>query len=204
MIIISVGHFYDLQIEELWISFGFGNHYSQIPAVANSLLADNAKALVMFNVISGCDTVPSILCKWKKSTWSTWIVCPAVTGDFTTLSSQSEEVDPHNMTAINRFITIIITMDNRIPGRLMRRGSSSSTKGLRLLGAFLQPKLLSWKTWNKQCTTQVMCGHWLLCQLQICPVQIYEGGLHMTQGGSWCWCWNDDSLKRWIHFIVDL
>jgi len=102
VVIISVGHFHDLHIEELWISFGVGNHFRHIPVhdIPNSLLAEKSKAMMMFHAISGCDTVSSFLGKGKKSAWSAWTVCPAVTGAFTTLISQPEEVDPQSMTEI--------------------------------------------------------------------------------------------------------
>jgi len=72
VVIISVGHFFDLHIEELWISFGVGNQFNHIPvhAIANSLQAEKSKAMMMFHAISGCDTISSFLGKGKKSAWS--------------------------------------------------------------------------------------------------------------------------------------
>ena len=109
VVIISIGHFHDFHIEQFWISFGVGNHNCHTPvhAVANSLLAEKSKAMMIFHAISGCDTVSSFLGKGKKSAWSAWTDCPAVTGAFTTLSSQPEEVDPQSMTGIQRCTTIM-------------------------------------------------------------------------------------------------
>jgi hypothetical protein len=109
VVIISVGHFHDLHIEELWISFGVGNHFHHIPvrAITNSLQAKNSKAMMIFHAIGGCDSVSSFLGKEKKSVWSAWSACPAVTSAFTTLSSQPEEVDPQSMTELERFIIIM-------------------------------------------------------------------------------------------------
>jgi len=61
----------------------------------------------MFHAISGCDTVSSFLGKGKKSAWSAWTACPAVTGAFATLSSQPEEVDPQSMAELERFIIVM-------------------------------------------------------------------------------------------------
>jgi len=63
--------------------------------------------MMMFHAISGCDTVCSFLGKGKKSAWSAWTACPAVTGAFTTLSSQPEEIDTQSMTELKRFTIIM-------------------------------------------------------------------------------------------------
>ena len=66
--------------------------------IANSLQAETSKAMMIFHEISRCDTVSSFLREGKKSAWSAWTACPAVTGAFMTLSLQPEEVYPQSMT----------------------------------------------------------------------------------------------------------
>ena len=63
--------------------------------------------MMIFHEISRCDTVSSFLREGKKSAWSAWTACPAVTGAFMTLSLQPEEVDPQSMTELDRFLIIM-------------------------------------------------------------------------------------------------
>jgi len=63
-----------------------------------------SKAMMMLQAISGWATMSSFLIKGKKSPWSAWTACPAVTGVFTTLPSQPEEVDSQTITHLERFI----------------------------------------------------------------------------------------------------
>ncbi|KAK2153884.1 hypothetical protein LSH36_282g03051 [Paralvinella palmiformis] len=105
VVIISVGHFHDLHFEELWISFGIGNHFC--PISVHSF------------------TVSSFLGNGKKSAWSAWTVCPAVTRAFTTLSLQPEDVDPQTMTELERFIIIIYSRVDEARNKLSTQGSAT-------------------------------------------------------------------------------
>ena len=58
VVVLAVGHFQSLDIEELWINFGFGKHYRNIAAHAISrFLNERAKALIMFHALTGCHSV---------------------------------------------------------------------------------------------------------------------------------------------------
>ena len=105
VVIISVGHFHDLHFEELWISFGIGNHFC--PISVHSF------------------TVSSFLGNGKKSAWSAWTVCPAVTRAFTTLSLKPEDVDPQTMTELERFIIIIYSRVDEARNKLSTQGSAT-------------------------------------------------------------------------------
>jgi len=108
VVILAVGHYHALGIDELLVSFGFGKHFRHIPihAIANNI-GMKANALMFFHAISGCDTVSSFLGHGKKSAWLAWTVCPAVTEAFLALSSQPEEVDSQTLNDIERFIVVM-------------------------------------------------------------------------------------------------
>ena len=171
MVIIFVGHFHDLHIEELWISCGVGNHLRHISVheIANSLQAE--KSMMMFHAISGRDAVSSFLGKWKK---------PIGLHGLLVLLTSSRS--PRNQTKIE---IVVITMYSRTC--TLRRVNEamkqlSTPSGLRLLRIYLQLKLFSFNTWKEQCTKQVMCGHKFL--YQICPVLSYGDRLQLTRDGS--------------------
>ena len=67
VVVLAVAHFQYLDIEELWINFGFGKHFRKIPAHAIArFLNEKAKALMMFHALTGCDTVSSFRGRGKK------------------------------------------------------------------------------------------------------------------------------------------
>ena len=108
VVVLAVGHFQSLDIEELWINFGFGKHYRNIAAHAISrFLNERAKALIMFHALTGCDTVSSFRGRGKKTAWSAWMAYPAVTDTFLSLLSQPEEISPEVLHKIERFVVLM-------------------------------------------------------------------------------------------------
>ena len=58
VVVFAVGHFLSLDIEELWINFGFEKHHRNF--VAHAILRfvnERAKSLIMFHALIGCDSV---------------------------------------------------------------------------------------------------------------------------------------------------
>ena len=68
VVIISIGHVHDFHIEKLWIRFAVGNHNCHIPvhAVANSLLAERSKAMMIFHAIRGVILCPAFSAKERS------------------------------------------------------------------------------------------------------------------------------------------
>ena len=67
IVVLAVGHFQSLNMDELWVHFGVRNRCRYIPAhaLANEL-KEKAKALMMFHALTGCDTVSGFRGKGKK------------------------------------------------------------------------------------------------------------------------------------------
>ena len=108
VVVLAVGLFQALNIEELWINFGVGKNYCHIAAhaIAN-YLNEKAKALIMFHALTGCDTVSSFHGRGKKSAWLAWMAYPEVTNAFISLLSQPAEICPDILKQIERFVVII-------------------------------------------------------------------------------------------------
>ena len=71
VVVLAVGHFQSLNIEELWINFGFGKHYRNNAAhLISRFLNERAKSLIMFHALIGCDTVFGFRGQGKKIAWS--------------------------------------------------------------------------------------------------------------------------------------
>ena len=108
VVVLAVGHFQSLNIEELWIDFGVLKHYRNIAAhdIA-SFLNEKAKALIMFHALTGCDTVSSFRGRGKKTAWSAWMAHPSATDAFESLLSQPEDLTPELIHKIERFVVLM-------------------------------------------------------------------------------------------------
>jgi hypothetical protein len=131
VVVLAVAHFHAIPVDELWVSFGVGNHFRHfaIHAIANNLKREKSKALLLFHALSGCDTVSSFLGRGKKSAWLAWDACPAVTDTFIGLSSEPEEINPQALKEIERFIivmynrTCVLSSVNEARKQLFAQGS---------------------------------------------------------------------------------
>ena len=56
VVVLAIGHFPALRLDELWVRFGVGTHVRQI-AIQEIVKNVNEKAQMLFNAVSGCDTV---------------------------------------------------------------------------------------------------------------------------------------------------
>ncbi len=82
VVVLAIGHFLALRLDELWVSFVVGTHFRQI-AIHEIVKNVNEKVLMFFHAaVSGCDTVSSFLGRWKKSAWLAWSSFLSVTYAF--------------------------------------------------------------------------------------------------------------------------
>ena len=62
---------------------------------------------MLFNAVSGCDTVSSCLGHRKKSAWLAWRSCPSVIDAFFDLSLQPVDVSSETLEGIERFLVVM-------------------------------------------------------------------------------------------------
>ena len=75
-------------MSELWIGFGTGNSYKDIPihVVAYKLGHDKCSALPFFHAFIGCDVTSSMAGIAKENAWNAWASLPEVTDIMITLT----------------------------------------------------------------------------------------------------------------------
>ena len=62
---------------------------------------------MLFNAVSGCDTVSSCLGHGKKSAWLAWRSCPSAIDAFLDLSLQHVDVSPETLEGKERFLVVV-------------------------------------------------------------------------------------------------
>ena len=84
VIVISLYHFFSLDLEELWIEFGTrrNKRYFPIHQFAKSLSEDVCRALPFWFTFTGYDTVSMFAGKRKRTVWNAWESFPEVAKAF--------------------------------------------------------------------------------------------------------------------------
>ena len=100
-------HFFDaLNISDLWIGFGCGKSYRDIPVheIHNALGPQKSLALPLFHALTGCDTTSAFLGHGKKSAWAAWEATPDLTDTLVALTLEPEKInsDPVHMQRLER------------------------------------------------------------------------------------------------------
>jgi hypothetical protein len=119
VVILSI-HFFttfqNLGLIELWVGFGSGKTYTDIPIheVALKLGPDKCKALPFFHAFTGCDLTSSMLGIGKKSGWNAWMSFPQVTETMNSLTENPQELteDSLHMKRIEQFTVLMYSKNS--------------------------------------------------------------------------------------------
>ena len=100
-----------LELSELWIGFGTGKSYKDIPihVVSNELGDKKCSALPFFHAFSGCDVTSSMIGIGKKTAWKAWTSFEEVTETMITLTENPSELseDSKHMHLLERFTVLM-------------------------------------------------------------------------------------------------
>ena len=74
VVIIAISFFEQLQLSELWISFGVGKHLRYLPihSISREIGQEKSKALLAFHALTGCDQTSTFANRGKKTAWDVW------------------------------------------------------------------------------------------------------------------------------------
>ncbi len=111
IVVIAVAQFRQLCLNELWIAFGTGKHFMNIPVhdVAQQLGPDKSLSLPLFHAISGCDTTSSFLGIGKKTAWAAWDAYPDLSATLIALTEDPPllTLDSIHMARLERWTVIM-------------------------------------------------------------------------------------------------
>lgn len=110
VLVIAVGMFFKLNLEQLWLSFGVGKNHRYIPvhSICASLGEVKSFCLPLFHALTGCDQVSFFGGKGKKNAWNTWSKFEELTPCLESLSSSpSVEFVDASFPVIERFVVLL-------------------------------------------------------------------------------------------------
>jgi hypothetical protein len=110
VLVLAIGKYSKLSLEELWVSFGTGKglKYFPVHTIATRLGDDRARALPGFHAFTGCDQTSSFAGKGKKTAWDTWLNFDGVTTAFELMTClPSSTTLTTIMPSLERFVVLM-------------------------------------------------------------------------------------------------
>ena len=135
---------------------------------------------MLFNDVSGCDTVSSCLGNRKKSAWLAWRSCPSAIDAFLDISMQPVDVSYETLERKESFLVVMYS----------RTCSASGVRKelfARVLGQWNQtnqPKRHCCNMCDARNSKRGMRGHRRLFRSLSCLVLHFGGGSHLIRGGN--------------------
>ena len=109
VVILAIAYARKLELQELWIAFGVGNHFRYLPItkITTSLTQQQCEALPFFHAVTRCDTVSYFAGKGKKTAFQAWKSNPEVTEIFRVLPSPQDTVSEEQCRVLERFVVVM-------------------------------------------------------------------------------------------------
>ena len=108
IVVLAVRFFGHLRLRELWIGFGSGKTYRDIPVhtICANIGPSKSLALPLFHSLTGCDTTSQFFGHGKKTAWGAWNSSPRLTETLVELTDNPELLTPESvhMQRIERFV----------------------------------------------------------------------------------------------------
>ena len=95
VVVLIINIFHDLGLSELWVGFGTGPSYKDIPIhhISQLLGRQRCKVLPLFHAITRCDVVSAMFGIGKKTVWNAWTAYPEVNDTLVAITQ-----DPNSFT----------------------------------------------------------------------------------------------------------
>lgn len=84
VVVLAISFFLELGLSELWVGFGSGKNYKDIPIhqISQILGPQKCEVLPLFHALTGCDVVSAMFGIGKRTAWNAWAAFPEVTETF--------------------------------------------------------------------------------------------------------------------------
>ena len=162
VVVLSIHFFSDLGLSELWIGFGSGKSYKDIPIhiITEMMGLQRCNALTFFHAFTGCDVVSSMMGIGKKTAWNAWVQFPEITTTFTVITDDptSLTLDSLHMNRLER-LTVMMYSKNCSAQSVNEARKLMFTHGLKSLDSIPLLKMLFTSTPNVLFTLQDSCGN---------------------------------------------
>ena len=117
VVVLAIHHFHQLKLSELWIGFGSGKTFRDIPIhhVSRELGPQRCQALLFFHSFTGCDVTSAMFGVGKKTAWNAWATFLEVTNTFIAITQDptSLTLDSLHMQRLERLTVLMYSKNCR-------------------------------------------------------------------------------------------
>jgi len=195
VVTLAIYHFHELGLTELWVGFGSGKTFKEIPIhhICQQLGSQRCQALLFFHAYTGCDVTSAMFGTGKKTAWKAWANFSEVTETFIAITQDptSLKLDSLHMRRLQR-LTVLIYSNMCSANSVNEARKLMFTHGLKALEC-IPP------------TQQVLFQHTkraLLVAAFIWKQSLYRGP-HIRNASEWGWEWNGRT-KAWMPYWTSL
>ncbi|KAL8590645.1 hypothetical protein ACOMHN_011080 [Nucella lapillus] len=111
VIVLTIRFFESLGLSELWVGFGTGKNYRDIPVhtIYSDLGPSKSLALPLFHSLTGCDTTSQFLGCGKETAWAAWTSIPDLTDTLVALTHDPDlfSLESVHMQRLERFVIVM-------------------------------------------------------------------------------------------------
>jgi len=195
VVVQTVYHFNQLKMSEIWIGFGSGKAFKEIPIhhICEQLGPPRCEALLFFHAFTGCDVTSSMFGIGKKTAWNAWAAYPEVTDTFIdmTNSPNSFTLESQDMRRLERF-TVLMYSKNCGADSVNEARKLMFTHGLKSLESIPPSQHALFQHAKRALLTAGFVWKMSLCKAPDIP-----------DPGEWGWEWNDRT-NAWVPYWTDL
>ena len=202
VVILTIRFFQQLGLEELWVGFGTGPTYKDIPVheLSKTILVTSHRSqtiqiqsLLFFHAFTGSDVTSAFKGIGKKSAWKVWQCYPEVTDTFDELTKhpRSLTIESSHMKVLERF-TILLYSKNCSATRVNDAREVMFSSGLKSLESI--PPTLHALFEHVKRTLYIVSFIWSQ-SLCLSP--------QVPSASEWGWEW-DDLVKAWAPLWTSL
>ena len=195
VVVLTISIFHELGLSELWVGFGTGKSYKDIPIhhIAQLLGPQRCKVLPLFHAITGCDVVSAMFGIGKKTAWNAWKAYPEVTDTLIAITQDpnSFTLDSLHMQHLERWIVLMYSKncDAELVNDARKLMFSHSLRSLDSIPP----------------TKNVLLQH--IKRALVVAAFIWKQSLSKTpeipKPSEWGWEWNTRT-KEWVPYWTDL
>ena len=196
IVVLAIGLFFQLQLTELWVGFGTGKTYRDIPnhTVCQLLGPLKCEALPTFHALTGCDYTSFFRGKGKKTAWKAWEELPEMTEIFRAIEDSNPHeftIDSPEMKAPEKCVCYLYAKDKGYNNVNLCR-QKMFTVGLKQLESI--PPTLNALYQHVRRSLLICAFQWSFC---------LDNSPPSPDPNEWGWEWNPRT-RSWVPYWTDL
>ena len=195
VVVLAIYHFHELGLTELWVGFGSGKTFKEIPIhhICQQLGSQHCKALLFFHAYTGCDVTSAMSGIGKKTAWNAWTNFPEVTQTFIAITQDPTciNLDSLHMRRLER-LTVLMYSKTCSSDSVNEARKLMFTHGLKALERIPPTKHALFQHTKRALLVAAFIWKQSLCRVP-----------HIPNADEWGWEWNGRT-NTWMPCWTDL